>query len=175
MMTASLLGLITMSTLSWGASRAAFTSKAANPGSSWAAGVVSISDDDIGTAMFNVAGIQPGDNGQMCLKVTYAGNVAAPVKLYRTSTSGSLGAYLTITVDQGTGGSSSTCTGFSGSTIYSGTLSALGTTFGTGSGTWNPNTSGNTQTYRISWTVQDDNNAAGTTLQTTFTWEAQNA
>jgi hypothetical protein len=174
------VGIIASAALVWGSTSAAFYGRSSNNADSWAAGTVALSDDDggttptTGTAMFSVAGIQPGDTGQQCITVTYGGTVAAAVKLYQTGASGSLGATLNITVEQGTGGSYSSCTGFiTGSTIYTGTLGGLSTTYAGGVGTWAA-TNGATKTYRTTWSVQDDNAGAGQTAQTTFTWEAQN-
>ena len=125
--------------------------------------------------MFAATGSKPGDNGQHCIKVSYTGNVATNVRLYAVSTTSTLSPFLDMVIEQGTGGSYASCAGFAGSTIYTGTLGALGGTFGTGVGTWAPSASGDTQVYRIGWTLQDNYSAQGTATTLAFTWEAQSA
>ena len=45
------------------------------PSARWptAAGAVTLSDDDSGSAMFDLAGMAPGDTASRCIRVTYAG------------------------------------------------------------------------------------------------------
>src|SRR5213080_30809 len=119
----------------------AFSSTTSNDGNSFSAGTVVLSDNDSGSAMYNVSNAKPGDSATACITVTYTGNLAANVKLYTTSTIGSLGSHLTLTVTQGTGNVSfgSSCTNFtpdsSGAQIYNGTLSNFASTYaGYGSG-----------------------------------------
>lgn len=166
-------------------SRAAFTGTTDNTGNSWAAGTVSLSDDDTGSAMFTAADLKGGDVLENCLVVTYTGSLDADVKLYAENLTGSLGTYLDLEVEIGDGGSFSAtatqdgevaCTGFSGSSIYSGTLAGFAgasTNFATGVGTWGPSTS-DFKTYRFVVTVQDDNNAQSESASVDFVWEAQN-
>jgi hypothetical protein len=178
---ACLVGIIVTVGMTLRASHATFSATTSNSGNTLGAAAVALSDDDgggtpmTGTAMFAVTNAKPGDNGQSCITVTYGGNVASTVKVYATSTTSTLSPYLDMVIEQGTGGSFASCTGFSGSTIYTGTLNALGTTFGTGAGTWSPGTSGSTQVYRISWALQDNYSAQGRSTALTFTWEAQNS
>jgi hypothetical protein len=168
----------------------AYSSTTSNDGNAFAAGTVILSDNDTGTAMYNVSNAKPGDGSSACITVTYTGTLAANVKLYTTSTIGSLGSHLTLTVTQGTGtvpfGSS--CTGFtpdsSGAQIYSGTLSNFAATYtGFGSGIALTNQSG-----AASWAQNDarvykfqislpNSDTTGNGLNTgahSFTWEAQN-
>ena len=93
-----------------------------------------------------------------------------------------LGTNIDATVDEGTGGSFGSCTGFtaSGSAIFTGTLDNFGTTktsYANGSGSWQTaGTAGETRTYRISYTVKSStpDSAQGGTATVGFTWEAQN-
>ena len=170
----------------------AFSSTTTNDGNSFAAGTVYLTDNDAGSALYNVSGKKPGDTAQGCIKLTYAGSLASTVKLYTTSSIGSLGQYIDMTVEKGTQSGSPTfpsCTGFtadSGGTIYTGTLAnfaATKTSFASGvsafpgsQAQWNQN---DTLVYRITLTLQDNNTANGgaSALSTgthSFTWEAQN-
>jgi len=160
----------------------AFSGTTSNPGDSFQAGTVTIGDNDAGQALYSVANQKPGDFAEHCIKVTYTGSLPATVKLYRsTFTSGTgLDAYIDLSVTKGTG-SQFDCSDFSGSTsVYSGTLSALGTSFGTGvslsnasaSTTWSQN---DAVTYKVRATLQNNNSAQGLVTGThAFTWEAQN-
>ena len=160
----------------------AFSGTTSNPGDSFQAGTVTIGDNDAGQALYNVTNQKPGDFAESCIKVTYTGSLAANVKLYRSAfTSGTgLDAYIDLSITKGTG-TQFNCGDFSGSTsVYSGTLAALGTSFGTGtaltngsgSATWSQN---DAVTYKVRATLQNNNAAQGLVTGThSFTWEAQN-
>lgn len=162
--------------LVWDASQAAFTRTTANNGNSWTAGQVTLSND-AATAMFTASGLVPGSTDSRCITVTYAGNVAAGVKLYATNYTGTLGPYLNLTVEMGTGGSFGSCTGFSPtSTVYNGTLDGFRTTatgYGNGVGAFSAS-AGTSRVYKFTYTLQNDDAAAGLTATCGFTWEAQN-
>ena len=168
----------------------AFSSTTSNDGNSFSAGTVVLSDNDSGSAMYTVSNAKPGDSATACITVTYTGNLAANVKLYTTSTIGSLGSHLTLTVTQGTGAVSfgSACTNFtpdsSGAQIYSGTLSNFASTYaGYGSGlaltnasasaTWSQNDA-RVYKFQISLPGSDTTGSGLNTGSHSFTWEAQN-
>ena len=172
------LALVASSALVWHASDAAFKADTSNGTNNWAAGTVVLSDDDAGSAFFNVSNLKPGDTGSKCIAVTYEGSVAAVVKLYGTA-SGNLAQYLNLTVEQGTGGNSSTCSGFNAaSTVYNGTLSGFASThqgYSNGAGTWGITNPPAARTFRFSYSLADNNAAQGHSANATFTWEAQSA
>ena len=158
-------------------SRAAFTATTSNSSNSWATGSVVLSDDDAGSAMFSSSNMTAGQSVVKCIAVTYSGTLTSgvSVKLYGTS-SGALASYLNLTVEQGTGGGFGSCAGFSGSQIYSGTVSGFAgsyTSFGTGLTGFSPVANPETHTYRLTITVQNDNNAQNKTASADYTWEAQ--
>ena len=189
----SLVVLAAIGSVAGLATFSAFSSTTSNSGNSFAAGTVFISDNDAGSALYSVSNKKPGDTAQGCIKITYTGSLGATVKLYTTSTIGTVGSYIDTTVEKGTQSGSPTfpsCTGFtadSGGTIYTGTLANFAATKNSyangisafpGSQTlWNTN---DTLVYRITLTLQDNNAAnggAGGPLSTgthAFTWEAQN-
>jgi hypothetical protein len=165
--------------LVWQSANATFSVSTYPFSSSWSTGTITIGDDDAGTAMFTRTGLKPGAAGTRCLTVTSTGNVPALVRLYGTgrSTTKSLTSYLNLSVLAGTGGGSASCSGFTpDSTVYTGTLAAFPTTFGSGVGSWTTaGTSGETRTYQITYSVSS---SAPTSVQTgtasvAFTWEAQ--
>lgn len=162
--------------LVWQASYSAFTATTSNASNNWATASVALTDDDANSAMFNATGLQGGSTGSKCIEVTYGSAAAATVKMYSSAT-GTLGSYLNITVEEGTGGTFADCTGFTaGATIFTGTLAGFATasnSFATGVGSFAPTASGQSKTYKITYTVQNDNAAQGTSASATFTWEAQ--
>jgi hypothetical protein len=167
--------------LVWQASYAAYSAQTTSPGNNWATGSVTLSDDDANAAMFSETGLKPGSTGSTCIRVTSTGTLPATVRLYGTGATrtNALDGYIDLVVDQGSGGSFGSCSGFaSAGTIYTGTLAAFPSTFGTGVGTWVPTGSGtDSRTFRIQWTVNTgapDSTQDGSAA-IAFTWEAQSA
>jgi predicted ribosomally synthesized peptide with SipW-like signal peptide len=176
------LGLIALGVFS------AFSATTSNDNNNFRAGSVAISDNHSASALYDVTGAKPGDSSTAsCIKVTYTGSLGATVKLYRSAfTSGTgLDPYVNLALTKGTGNATD-CSDFtpagSGSSVYSGTLSALGTSYSSGSAVTLTNSSGsstwsqnNAVTYKFVATLADDNNANGKVTGThSFTWEAQN-
>lgn len=167
----------------------AFSSTTTNAGNTITAGSVALADNDAGAAMYSIANAKPGESVSKCIKVTYTGSLDADVRIYTTSTIGSLGQYVELTITPGTQTTPSfpSCTGFtadSGGALYSGTLQNFGNTKNSyangvvdypGSGTkWAANES---VVYQVTATLQSSapDTAQGlTTGSHTFTWEARN-
>jgi hypothetical protein len=80
----------------------AFSATTQNSGNEISTGTVAIGDNDLGSAMFQVANAEPGDSFTRCIKVTYTGSLQADVKNYLTSTVGPLTPYLNARVERGT-------------------------------------------------------------------------
>ncbi len=109
------------------------------------------------------------------------GSLPSTVRLYRSAVTN--GNAFNVTVERGSGlsGAYPSCTGFTAaSTVYTGTLGALPTTYATApdarGSAWNQN---DAVDYRFTITVVDDPtpNARATTVSSgahSFTWEAQN-
>ncbi len=179
---AALVSLLVVALLLLRLSDAAFTATTANASNQFAAGTVTLTDDDSATAMFSVTNMAPGASQTRCIKVSYSGSLNANVKLYGSITGGTgLGPYLNLTVYRGSGGAFGNCTGFTSTeTVYTGTLSGFTgtyTSFGTGAGSWAPvgGAPVDDMTYQFVASVQSDNAAQGLTTTATFTWEAQNS
>jgi hypothetical protein len=167
----------------------AFSSTTSNAGNTITAGTVAIADNDAGAAMYSIANAKPGESVSKCIKVTYTGSLDADVHIYTTSTIGSLGQYVELTITPGTQTTPSfpSCTGFTpdaGGALYTGTLQNFGTTktsYATGvvdypgAGTkWASNES---VIYQVTATLQSSAPDAAQGLTTgahTFTWEARN-
>lgn len=169
------------------ASYAAFSAQTSNPGSSLGVGTVALSDDDSGTALFAASNLRPGSTGTRCVAVTSTGTLPSSVKLYATSpaTTRALASHVNLTINQGTGGSFASCTGFAAppaadATVFAGTLASFTGTavsYATGLGSWNPTGSAaESRTYQISYTVSNTipDSAQGGTASFGLTWETQN-
>jgi hypothetical protein len=185
-----LVALVLVSALVVRTSQAAFVDTTSNTGNGFAAGDVNL-DDDATTAMFSVSGLAPGDTVTRCIRVTYTGSVSSPtVRLYSggytdvpgpAAGSTGLSTYLSLSVEEGAGGTSADCSGFTAaSTAVSGvTLAGFAagrTDFATGAGAWEPATSPASRTYRF--TVQlaeatpNAEQGAGVS-NAAFVWEVQ--
>lgn len=167
----------------------AFSSTTTNAGNTFAAGTVHLTDNDSGSAMYNVPAGAPGSSVTRCIVLTYGGTLPATVKLYTTSSLNALASQIDLTVEKGTssGGTFPNCGTFNAeATVYNGTLGGFASSHSSyangasafpGSQTqWNQN---DTLVYRFTLTLQDDNSANGgatplTTGTHSFTWEAQN-
>lgn len=162
---------------------AAFTAKTSNTASTFGLGTVSLSTDLGGTALFTTADamLSPTSPLTKCIQVRYTGTAASTVRLYATTPNSdpdSLGAQLTLTVDEGTGSAGSNCSGFSaGPQIYTGTLSSFvgaKNSYANGVGSWAP-TSAENRMYRFSLTMSASApaNVQAAVATATFRWEAR--
>ncbi|HVX32322.1 MAG TPA: hypothetical protein VHA80_04205 [Solirubrobacterales bacterium] len=91
-----------------------FSATTQNAGNEISSGTVLISDNDAGSAQFNVTNAKPGESWERCIKVTYNGSLPADVHLYMTGGGGALEPYLHLTLSQGTQASPTfpSCAGF---------------------------------------------------------------
>ena len=174
--TAVSVALLMVTILTIGESQAAFTATTDST-SSFTTHSVTLTDDDSGSALFNITGMTAGDSVVDCITVTYAGTaLPAPVRLHATTT-GTLDTYLDTTIEIGDGGSFGDCTGFTpDSTLFNNTLANLSTThtnWATGLATHTAAVNPTAKTFRITVTVQNDNNAQGLTTNATITFETQ--
>jgi hypothetical protein len=166
-----------------------FTATTQNSGNEISTGTVALTDNDSGSALYNVTGAKPGDTFTKCIKTTYNGSIGSDVHLYTTSTAGPLAQYIDLVITQGTQSTSTfpDCTGFTADAtgaIYSGTLSnfestknnyANGiTTDPAGVTTW---TTGTSLVFKIQATLQSgtpDSGQGASSGAHTFIWEARN-
>jgi hypothetical protein len=181
---AVVLGILVSGTVVLTTSRAAFSDTTANSNNSFTTGTVDLIDDDSGSAAFTVTNMVPGGSVTRCILVTYQGTVPNPgaVRFYSggLTDSGTLGSHLNLTAEEGTGGDFSTCTGFTASAIIeSATLTQFNidhTGYSNGAGTWDPSSTPESRTYRI--TVQlsasaPSNQQGQSVTGLVFTWETQ--
>ena len=169
----------------WQGSNAAFTSDTRNTGNSWELGTLGISDDDGGSAMFQIANAVPMQTGEKCIAVTASTGVPSTIKFYVGQlASDGLEPYIKLTIAQGTGGSFASCTGFTATqTEASQPLASLDTdhsSWATGILPWTTSV-GVTKTYKFDWvfdttglTEAQVNALQGKAASINFEWELQN-
>jgi Camelysin metallo-endopeptidase len=171
---ALVVGLIAVGS---GGTYAAFFDRTRNPANGFAAGTVHLTDNDGGTAMFDVAGMRPSDGARRsCIVVTYDGSLHAVTRLYAAVSNSGVERFVNLSVETGTTTSGyGDCSGFTPlSTLYTGTLSAFPTGWATGvAEPGNPWTRGEAHAYRFTVSLQNNAAAQGMTARVDFTWEAR--
>lgn len=182
---AAVLGLLGATALTYQASSAAFSGTTANDGNTVGAATVSLSDNDSGSALFDVNNMVPGESTQNCIVVTYGGNTdsVGDVKIYATVTDdSSFAGEVDITVEEGTGGTFDDCTGFTSETTLftSAALSSFDTAhndYSDGLAGFSPTQASPSKSYRITMTLGSDtaNSFQGDSLSTELTWEVQSS
>lgn len=169
------------------ASIAAFSDTTATNGD-WSSGSVALTNNHADATFTTAGGMVPGDTDEACVTVTYNGDIdAQPVRLYGStteSTPSDLGEYLDLSIEEvdiGTG----TCaapdtveatifTNDNTLSVNTGSFTASHTDWTSGlASNWAPTTTDDTQDYRITVTVKDNNDAQGLSATATFNWEAQ--
>jgi hypothetical protein len=163
-----------------------FTATTQNAGNEISTGTVALSDNDAGTALFNVTGAKPGDSWTRCIKVSYNGSLPADVHLYLANVTGPLSQHLNLTITQGTQPASTfpSCTGFTPDArgvIFTGpaaTTAAGSWDFGlpvapAGETQWHP---GDTLVFKLDLALDPatpDTSQGSTTGSQTIVWEAR--
>jgi hypothetical protein len=165
-----------------------FTATTRNSGNEITSGTVELTDNDSGSALYNLTGVRPAEVTSRCIKTTYAGSLAAVVHLYSSSAPGPLAPYVDLTVSQGTQASSTFpgCTGFTADAtgvIFNGTLQSFEQTRAAyaagvvtapvGKSSW---AAGEALVYRFQATLQasaPDTTQGWSTGVHSFVWEAR--
>lgn len=178
---AVILAVFAASVMAFQATTAAFSAQTDNSTNTFAAGTVQLTDNDGGSALFEVTEMFPGQTETACIEVTYSGSLDSEVRLFGAATAGDgLEAFLDLTIERGDGDCSSfgstTAVWDNGSDGDLGVFVATAGDFASGVDNWQPTGGGadDTVPYRVTVTLQDDNGAQGLSTAITFTWEAQN-
>jgi Camelysin metallo-endopeptidase len=146
-----------------------FSATTQNSGNEISAGTIAISDNDAGSAMFNITNAKPGDTWTRCIKIVYSGSLAAAVHLYEIGGGGPLSPYLKLKLEQGAQAAATfpSCTGFTPDatkgtgTIYEGPgFGSIGSSYETGAPVvpfgqtaWNP---GESLVFRATLTLSSE-------------------
>ncbi len=183
----SVVLLLGLWTVAGGGTYAALSGNTANPGNTFSAGTVTLTDNDSSGALFTFTNQKPGVTVNSCIKVTYTGSVTtSALKLYASTATGAMAPYLNLTVTRGTDSSPSFngCTNFTpdatnynalgAGVLFNGTLSTYPTTYAAGlsdpTAAWTTSTSAS---YRFTVSVADTDAVQGLSSAATFTWEAR--
>lgn len=152
-----------------------FSDRALDPsgtvaGASINSGTISLVDDDGGRSLFDLNDMVPGRPVVHCLDVIYDGTIV-PVDLsMRAEAVGDLAEFLDVVVETGRGGGFDDCSGFElGGQVFGGTLAELAASGWVDLG--QVVNSGDRISYRISFEIQDRQEALGRTASTLFVWE----
>lgn len=152
------LAIIAAGALVWHASYAAFTGQTRSAGNDWSTGSVALTDDDKGTAMFQVSNMLPGQSDSKCITVTANASVPGTVKGYVVNPNFSsvvLSQHVLATVTEGTGGSFADCTGFQQTGVVATSVPlatlAQSNSYASGIGGWDVAAGTQSRTYKITW------------------------
>jgi hypothetical protein len=158
-----------------------FTSTTENNANKFVSGSVVLTDNDTGSKLFDMAGMQPGSVQEKCLTVAYDGTLDALVRIYATTTSTAgknLAPYLNTKIERGSFPGATpadqACTGFvASSTLRDTPLSTYPADYGLG--IQDPTTfqTGNSAVYRVTIALQDLDAAQDKDATTTLTFEAR--
>lgn len=168
-------------------SYAAFEAETRNAGNSWSTGAVNLTDDDSGTARFQVTNLIPGQTDTKCIKVTSTATVPGVVKLYfinpspGTPASTAVENYITLKVEEGDVGDFASCDSFVASPvdpIFNDTLYHAAVSHGSWDnalGAWS--VTAGVKTYKFTWTFSatPPQSVQGTHFGVDFEWEMQNS
>ncbi|EON23157.1 MULTISPECIES: hypothetical protein [Nocardioides] len=140
------------------ASYAAFSGQTRNSGNDWSTGSVNLTDDDNGSARFQVANLLPDQTDDKCIKVTANASVPSTVKGYAVNpvpSNTGLENRIKVTIEDGTGGTFADCTGFQPQTVlvpdYTLAQLAQANNWESGVGGWTVPAGTSSKTYRITW------------------------
>lgn len=183
----ALVAFALVASVSGRATFAAFTRTTSDGGNTYAAGTLTLGDNDAGAVLWDVANQLPTSAAIVrCIRVTYTGSLPATVRLYASGAASPLDAFLNVTVEKGSMPVATTfpgCGGFASEATLSpvGTLQAFKaarTGWATGipafPGAQTQWTTGDSLVFRFTVRLQDALAAQGLTALATFTWEAQN-
>ena len=153
------VAVVAAAALIWQSSYSAFTGTTRNSGNEWSTGSVALTDDDAGSARFQVEDMTPGDTETKCITVTATTSVPGTVKGYAlnpVTSAARLEDHILVHVNFGTGGGFGSCTGFTSQDeiIPSMSLSTLAgyNSYANGAGGWNVSAGTSSRTYEITWT-----------------------
>jgi hypothetical protein len=153
------LAVLAAAGLVWQSSYAAFSGTTRNSGNEWSTGAVALTDDDNGTARFQVAGMVPMQTDTKCIKVTANATVPGTVQGYAVNpvvSAQGLENHVKVQVTSGDGGGFGSCDGFvpSQTVIPAGTSLAQLARFSEyddNLGGWEVEAGTHSRTYQITW------------------------
>lgn len=139
-------------------------------GNSFAAGTITLVDDDQGRSLVNLADMAPGRPVEECINVEYTGSIL-PVDLsLATTATGPLAEFMTVEVEVGDNAGFESCDDFvPESVLFSGTLSQLASQGPRDVRSFR--NTGDSASFRFEFAVLDDGRAVGAAAAVDFVWE----
>ena len=165
------LALVASGLSVWQSSHAAFSGTGPPLDDGWTGGLVQVSATTPGTATFAPPELVDGSSGERCITVVTADGRPTELRAYVSGVQGSpaVTGRLRITVDQGrldarapdgsAAGVGASCTGFSGTTVFVGTLTEAATHDSFSAGL-RPDTA-SAVTYRLRWELPAEGTSSG--------------
>ncbi|MDH4171943.1 MAG: hypothetical protein OEW42_20360 [Acidimicrobiia bacterium] len=167
---AAAISALLIATLVVARSGSALEAEGTVAGTNFAAGTVSLVDDDRGRSLFDLSDMAPGRPVVRCIQVVYDGSILPVDLTLQAEGDGALLPYLETTIEEGTGGAFTSCDGFDPSrVVYGGTLSTLTTRSRLPIGTIN--NTGDGMSFRVTFDLADEQDALGKTASADFVWE----
>jgi hypothetical protein len=173
-------------TVVWQSASAGFTDPTAPVRAGFGTGTIALTDDDAAVRLFTATDLKPGDTATRCIAVTSTSTLPVDVRLYVTgrSSTNQLSRWTTISVRVGTGGSSSSCSGFTANpttALWTGSLATFpADSWDVGVQGWTTtNTTGAQatakRTYQVTYTLDPSTPATvqSGTAAATFVWESR--
>lgn len=183
---AAILGVLLSTVTVLTASRAVFADQTTNGQNYVNAGDVVLVDNDGGVnVLFEIDDMAPGDSETTCINVTYQGSIPDPggVVVYSggLTDSDALPDDLNLTIEEGTGAATfGDCTGFAlDGLIFDDTLGTFDSThtdYLTGVGSWDPSSTPESSSYRITLELDPDaapSSQGESVTDLSFIWEVQ--
>ena len=162
-----------------------FSATTQNAGNEISTGTVALSDNDNGSAQFNIQNAKPGDSWSRCIKISYAGTLPADVRHYIQAAPTMVGQYLRLKLETGSQAVSTfpDCAGFTPATTgYDGPVTSY-TAFDFASGTvqlpvgkafWDPGDAVVVRTTLTLSAATPDTAQGSSGGNVTVVWEARN-
>jgi hypothetical protein len=134
-------------------------------------GTVSLVDDDRGRSLVSLDNMAPNRPVQQCITVTYDGTILPVAIRIAASASGYVADYLLVDIERGTGGAFGACDGFEPEAeVFAGRLAEFVGDDGVELGVLR--NEGDSMSFRFTFDLADENDAAGRSGSIDFVWEA---
>jgi hypothetical protein len=152
------------------------SSRALNPegtaaANSFESGTVALVDDDEGRSLVDLDNMAPGRPSERCITVTYAGTILPVDVTIAAETTGDVAPYLLVEVERGSAGRYGDCAAFvADESIFDGRMSDLA--WGDPLAVGTLRNEGDEVSFRFTFDLADEADAAGRSGSVDFVWEA---
>lgn len=167
---AAAVSVLLVATLVVNRTTSALTADPANASGVVTSGTIELDDDDQDRLLFDLEDLTPVRPVERCIELTYSGTILPTALAMRADTTGSLGAYLDISIEAGAGGVFESCDEFVPTeVVHDGPLHDLTDRGWVDLGSFV--NAGDSQSYRIVLSLQDRQEALGLAASLELAWE----